>query len=276
LIINIISSWTFRPIPIPQNPSYTSDDITVILPTIEGNNGDDFEHTLRKCLDCNPREIIVVTVKKNHDRLDSFCTRIDPRIRVLSIAKANKRRQMVRAIPEVKTDILIFADDDVIWPIDILSWILAPFENPRIGAVGTSQRLKRPESVNCWNMLGAFYLQRRNFEISATSHIDGGVSCLSGRTVAYRTSIMQDPEFLHGFTNELWRGKHELNPDDDNYLTRWIVSHDWDLYEQCTKGAELRTTLMEDSRFLKQCLRWARSNWRSNMTSMFKERHVWT
>lgn len=34
LIVNCISHWTFRPIPIPETPTYTSDDVTIILPTI--------------------------------------------------------------------------------------------------------------------------------------------------------------------------------------------------------------------------------------------------
>ncbi|KAF3929015.1 hypothetical protein ABW20_dc0100617 [Dactylellina cionopaga] len=183
---------------------------------------------------------------------------------------------MVKAIPEVKTKILIFADDDVMWPVTFLPWILAPFENRKIGGVGTSQRLKRTENRTFWTILGAFYLERRNFEFSATTHMDGGVSCLSGRTVAYRTKILQDKAFMDGFTNELWRGKFALNTDDDNFLTRWIVSHGWDSYEQCHNDCELRTTLSDDSKFLKQCLRWARSNWRSNYTSMFKEKHIWS
>jgi hypothetical protein len=126
-----------------------------------------------------------------------------------------------------------------------------------------------------WSILGAFYLERRNFEISATTHIDGGVSCLSGRTVAYRTEILKDDEFMWAFTHEYWLGKYQLNTDDDNFITRWMVSHNYRTYVQYCKEAELRTTLEENPKFLKQCLRWARSNWRSNLTSMMYERHIW-
>jgi len=34
LIVDCISHWTFRPIPVPETPTYTSDDVTIILPTI--------------------------------------------------------------------------------------------------------------------------------------------------------------------------------------------------------------------------------------------------
>jgi len=182
---------------------------------------------------------------------------------------------MCRALPEVLTKITLFADDDVIWPPKILDWVLAAFEKPNIGGVGTCQRLRRADHPNIWNFLGALYLERRNFEISATTHLDGGVSCLSGRTVAYRTHILQDPEFTYGFTHEYWLGKYQLNTDDDNFITRWMVSHGWKTYVQYCREAELQTTLEDNPKFLKQCLRWSRSNWRSNLTSMLYERHIW-
>ncbi|KAI9875076.1 MAG: hypothetical protein M1830_008968, partial [Pleopsidium flavum] len=202
-----------------------------------------------------------------------------PRIRVFSVAHPNKRRQMARAIPEVQTKITIFADDDVTWPSKILHWILAPFEDPRMGGVGTCQRLRRAEkpspSQRIYNYFGALYLERRNFDCAACTHVDGGLPCLSGRTVAYRTDMIQDEAFTFGFTNESWLCRYRLNADDDNFITRWTVSHGWKTHIQYHKEAEVQTTLEDNPMFLKQCLRWSRSNWRSNLTSMFVERHIW-
>ncbi|KAI9762474.1 MAG: Type 2 glycosyltransferase [Geoglossum simile] len=161
--------------------------------------------------------------------------------------------------PKVLTKITLFADDDVIRPPKILDWILAAFEKPDIGGVGTCQRLRRADHSNIWGFLRALYLKRRNFEISATTHLDGGVSCLSSRTVAYRIHILQDPEFTYGFTHEHWLGKYQLNRDDDNFITRWMVSHGWKTYVQYCREAELQTTLENNPNFLKQCLRWSRS-----------------
>lgn len=201
------------------------------------------------------------------------------RIRVFSVAQPNKRRQMARAIPEVQTKITIFADDDVTWPSRILYWILAPFEDPKMGGVGTCQRLRRAERPNAlqriYNFIGALYLERRNFDCAACTHVDGGVPCLSGRTVAYRTGMLQDEAFTYSFTNESWLCRYHLNADDDNFITRWTVSHGWKTYIQYHKEAEVQTTLEDNPMFFKQCLRWSRSNWRSNLTSMFVERHIW-
>ena len=234
---------------------------------------------IRTLLDNNPFEIILVTINANCKRAMKLAEDVSlKKIQVYSIPQANKRLQMCRAIPEVQTNITVFADDDVLWPETILDWILAPFENPDMGGVGTCQRLQRAEnptlSQRCWNFLGAMYLERRNFDISACTNLDGGLPCLSGRTVAYRTLILQDEEFQHGFTHETWRN-YQLNADDDNFITRWMVTNGWKTYVQYHKQAELTTTLEDNPRFLRQCLRWSRSNWRSNLTSMFVEGYIW-
>lgn len=274
LIVNCISHWTFRPIPIPEHPSYTSQDVTIICPTI-ATGGSELDETLRTCLRAEPYEIILVTVDANEAALNKMANGINAKkIRVLSIREANKRRQMCRAIPEVTTPITIFVDDDVIWPPKVVPWILAPFEDPKMGGVCTSQRLKRTNRLSIWSFLGAMYLERRNFDCSACLHIDGGLPCLSGRTAAYRTSILKTEAFTYGFTHEEWR-TCQLNADDDNFITRWMYSHDWKIAMQYHKEAEVQTTLEDSPKFLSQCLRWVRSNWRSNLTSMFVERHYW-
>lgn len=66
----------------------------------------------------------------------------DVEIQVEMVEKPSKRRQMAAGIRLVKTDLIVFADDDVIWPLKVLPWIIAPFEaKSDIGAVVTCQRL---------------------------------------------------------------------------------------------------------------------------------------
>lgn len=284
LVVNLWSFYTFKPIPIPENPKLTAEDVTVIVPSLEGC-GDELVETIRTILDTKPHELLLVTIEANRKdaekMLKAMPAYLHDRIRLFTVTHPNKRRQMTRAIPEVRTSITIFADDDVSWPITALPWILAPFDtDERYGGVVTCQRLRRAAnatfSQRIWNFLGALYLERRNFDCAATTHMDGGVPCLSGRTVAYRTKILQDEVFTHDFTNEeWWFGKYQLNADDDNFITRWMVSHGWETYIQYHPEVEVKTTLENNPKFLKQCARWSRSNWRSNLTSMFAERHIW-
>ena len=284
LVINLISFWTFKPIPIPENPTLYPKDVTVILPTLDGE-GEELERTIQSIMKNEPRVLILVTVDENLHKaqatVDKMPANEHGRLRCMSIKQANKRRQMARAIPEVETEIIVFADDDVDWPRNLLQYLLAPFEEQRYGGVVTCQRLRRAEnptfSQRIYGFLGALYLERRNFDCAATTHIDGGMPCISGRTCAYRTSILQDINFTNGFTNEKWWfGQYQLNADDDNFITRWMVNHGHQTYMQYSPDCEVLTTLEDNPKFLKQCLRWARSNWRSNLTSIFAERNIWT
>jgi len=220
-----------------------------------------------------------VTTADKYEKLRVFVKSLEAsNIRIFYTSIANKRIQVCEAIPKVKTPFILMADDDVTWPRTMLPWILAPFEDSKMGGVGTCQRVKRlrsgPWLARCFNWLGAAYIERRNFEISATHGIDGGTSCMSGRTGCFRSEILQSSLFLEGFKTERW-GKYQLNADDDNFITRWLVSHQWKTWVQYNRECELETTLENNSKFLYQCSRWARSNWRSNYTSLVTEAYVW-
>ncbi|KAH8597591.1 glycosyltransferase family 2 protein [Bisporella sp. PMI_857] len=281
-LFNTLSHWAYKSIPIPESPQYTSKDVTVIIPTIH-DNFEELRDSLQSILSCHPFELLLVTTADKYDKLKAFVKTLEAsNIQVYYTAIANKRIQVCEAIPKVKTTFMVMADDDVTWPRTMLPWVLAPFEDPTYGAkfggVGTCQRVKRlrsgPWMPRIWNWLGAAYIERRNFEISATHGIDGGTSCMSGRTCCFRSEILQSPLFLEGFKTERW-GKYQLNADDDNFVTRWLVSHNWKTYVQYNHECQLETTLENNKKFLYQCSRWARSNWRSNYTSLFTERHVW-
>lgn len=116
----------------------------------------------------------------------------------------------------------------------------------------------------------------RNLEITASTYIDGGICCLSGRTAAYRTSILRDPDFQWKFTHEFWLGKYLQHSGDDKFLTRWMHSHYWKTYVQACPEAELLSTFKNNSKFLLQLLRWTRNTWRSDLRSIFVERFVWS
>ncbi|KAG9235954.1 nucleotide-diphospho-sugar transferase [Amylocarpus encephaloides] len=277
-IVNTCSHWLYKSVPIPTKPSYTAKDVTVIIPTIH-NNFEELRVSLQSILTCRPHELLLVTTSDKHERLLAFVKTLEAsNIRVFHVPIANKRIQVCEAIPYVKTSIMIMADDDVTWPRTILPWLLAPFENPKMGGVGPCQRVERLEKASLmeyiFNWLGAAYIERRNFEISATHGIDGGTSCMSGRTCAFRSEILQSPLFLDGFKTERW-GKFQLNADDDNFVTRWLVSNHWQTWIQYNQECEIETTLENNIKFLYQCSRWARSNWRSNYTSLVTEKHVW-
>ncbi|KAH8653946.1 hypothetical protein BGZ60DRAFT_533043 [Tricladium varicosporioides] len=263
LIVHSIAHWRYKSIPIPNNPTYSNKDITIILPTIS-TDVKELRQTIQSMLACNPSQILLVTTKNQYNIIRNLCQSINVRnLTVFQSPVASKRLQVCKAIPLVETSITVMADDDVTWPSTTIPWLLAPFEDKKIGGVGTCQRVRRLQTgtllERCYNWLSAAYIERRNFEISATHYIDGGTSYSA---------------FKKGFKNEKW-GKRRLNADDDNFVTRWLVSHQWKTWIQYNRKCEIETTLENNPKFLLQCLRWARSNWRSNYVSLVVERYIW-
>ncbi|KAK6832849.1 glycosyltransferase family 2 [Apiospora arundinis] len=227
-IVHTTSHWMYKSKPIPAEPKYTPSDVTVVIPTIH-NAPEELRTSLESILACKPHEMIMITTRDKYMALQKLVVSLPHNnIRVLCTDIANKRLQVCKALPEVTTQITIMADDDVWWPPTLLPWILAPFEDPRL------QESHLPAS--------AAYIERRNFEISATHNMDGGTSCMSGRTGAYRSEILSSGDFLDGFQRERW-GKYILNADDDNFVTRWLVNHQWKTWIQYEKECEIETTL---------------------------------
>ncbi|KAL5119796.1 hypothetical protein ACEQ8H_002402 [Pleosporales sp. CAS-2024a] len=275
LWVNLASIWAYTPMQPIDDPTITSKDVTVIIPTV-AEDLEQLKETVQSAYHLEPRKLLLVTPDSRVKRVYQMVEELgSPKlIEVLSVSQANKRRQLCRAIPEVETKITLLLDDDVWLPEKFTKWILAPFEDARVGGVGTNQQLRRANRSNVWEFLGAMYLVRRNFDCTACNWIDGGLPCLSGRAVAYRSEILQDPNFTYGFTHETWGSDHFLNADDDNFITRWLFSHDWKIQMQNHRECEVETTLETDSKYLRQCLRWVRSNWRSNLTTL-SEGRMW-
>lgn len=62
------------------------------------------------------------------------------------------------------------------------------------------------------------------------------------RTGAQRSKIFQDYEFHEGLMKEEWRGKI-LKAEDDNFVNRWLVSHQWKIWVQYKLKCEVETTI---------------------------------
>jgi cellulose synthase/poly-beta-1,6-N-acetylglucosamine synthase-like glycosyltransferase len=124
------------------NPTYTcSRDATLVVPTIDA--GEEFVEAAHSWLANDPKEIIIITEENMRGPLEELAQRVCPeKIRVLTVPKANKRLQMVEGVRNTTTDIVVFVDDDAIWPPTCLEYILACYEDPCMGGVGTSQTVK--------------------------------------------------------------------------------------------------------------------------------------
>lgn len=249
--------------------------MSVIVSTIADDDKKQAElrSTLESIIACNPFQILVSTPDKLLPAIRKLCESLDaPFITVLESDVFSKRHQLSLAFPHIRKDITVLVDDDVVWPQTVTPWLLAPFEDERIGGVGTNQRAQRLSSGSwaerCYNWLGAAYIERRCFETQATHVIDGGTSCMSGRTHAVRTKILKDPAFKDAFLHEMYRNIPLTNADDDNFITRWLAKHKWNTWVQGHPECEISTSLERNKKYLSQCHRWAKSNFRSNETTL--------
>lgn len=287
LAVHLISFWIYRPSPILNAAFFSREDVTVVIPTIEPKDPD-FLACLQSVLMNQPKEVYIVTIgsinrKLVEEKASYYGSGFpDVQITVSAIRNPNKRKQIASVLPKVRTAITILADDHVFWPSNhFLTSIIAPFEDAKIGAVAPHKRVRRLGPTFGWTsfygFLGSIYLERHNFELRATNAMDGGLFVVSGRTAAYRTEILQDPGFLHQYTNErLFFGMFSLpNADDDNFITRWVVKKGWNLKFQQCRNSTMETTLGEYPKFISQVLRWNRTTIRSNSASLLTDRTVW-
>lgn len=208
---------------------------------------------------------------------------------VLNANVSNKRQQVVHAFSNVKTSILVMVDDTAIWHPQFLHATLPSFQAEKVGFVGTrkwNKRHPRPRDsklsllpglwkqyvAGFWNTIGGLYLIRYNFETRATNAADGGVFCVSGRSSLIRSNIVQDKAFKKPFLNEYVFGWGPVTANNDNFITRWVINHDYDVKIQSSKEATMTTTLgTYPLKFTDQC----RTTFRQNQFQLFADRTVW-
>lgn len=287
LIVAIFSYFSYKPTPVPANPTYTSRDVTVLIPTVDANEA--FYRCMQSIAANLPAKIIIITVgQKMHDEielatrasglLEQFPT-VD--IQVHHTQVANKRGQIDSAIPLIQTRLTSMADATVLWGPRFLISALAPMEDSNVWLVGTNKRVQRSREgglrASFFNFIGCLYLERHNFDIRSQNAITGEVFVISGRTNVIRTHVIEDPAFRAGYTNEFFF-LNKFGPiaaDDDNFIVRWILKRGKAIKFQYDDDARIEIApIGEYPRFFSQCLRWVRTTWRSNPASL-KIPHVW-
>jgi hypothetical protein len=165
-------------------------------------------------------------------------------------------------------------DDDAVWVDTFLETVILPFQYVHIGGVGVKQVAHLKTWWNLTDILADMRLSVRYLELRATTTVDQGCSCISGRTGIYLTSLVNNPEFMHEFLNEKFFGMQTLS-GDDKFLTRWVVNHGFKTYHQLHNVSKLTTTFESGGKLMQQLIRWSRNTWRSDIKNLFIERKIW-
>ncbi|HEX7134916.1 MAG TPA: glycosyltransferase [Iamia sp.] len=213
-----------------------------------------------------PDELIVVV-----DIDDHACRRalagldLPPSVRVIPFRHTGKRSALGVGIRAATGDIVVLSDSDTAWTPDLLRQVQMPFADPRVGGVGTRQSVAAP-STSIWRRVAAWILDLRYLDYVPALGARGSVPCLSGRTAAYRRSVVVP--LLDDLEHERFLGR-ECVSGDDGRLT-WLVlgaghrtvhqdsAHVVSMFPASAKG------------FFTQRLRWGRNSYRCYLTAAWK------
>ncbi len=226
-----------------------------------------FRRAIESWIANKPDQIIAVI-----DVTDTQCMAIAgeyPQIRVVPIDIPGKRPALAAGVARTTTDIVVLVDSDVIWELDVLKKLKMPFADPKIGGVGTRQNMYPSDGkrATIWERMADIYLDIRYAdEVPATTILGQAVSCLSGRTAAYRTKLLQS--LREAFLKETFNGKPCVSGDDKRY-TCLILQRGYKTWNQL--NARVYSTFKPDfNGFQKQRIRWSRNSFRSDLRALWQ------
>ncbi len=226
---------------------------------------------LRRCLDSwlaeNPTEVIVVPDLEDESAITMLraCAEADHRLRVIPFAHAGKRSALGVGIRAATSEILILSDSDTEWAPGLVRQVLAPFRDPSIGGVGTRQNPFSP-GASVWRRVADWLIDVRYLDYVRAQARAGAVACLSGRTVAYRRSVVIP--VLEHLEHEFFLGRR-CDSGDDGRLTWLVLASGYKTSYQSTARAY---SMFPDRwrAFMKQRLRWSRNSYRTYCTAIWK------
>jgi cellulose synthase/poly-beta-1,6-N-acetylglucosamine synthase-like glycosyltransferase len=163
---------------------------SVVVPAYR-EDPDVLERCLRSWYRERPDEIIIVPDVEDAEvieRLERFAL-ADPRIRVLPFQHRGKRSALGVGIRAARHDVVVLADSDTAWQPGLLAAVQMPFVDPMVGGVGTRQSVYLRDS-SIWRRVADWLVSVRYLDYLPAQSRAGGVACLSGRTAAYRRSLL--------------------------------------------------------------------------------------
>ena len=187
------------------------------------------------------------------------------RVRIMTTDNPAKRNSLRIGISAATKPIVVLTDSDTIWEPDLLEKVLMPFADPQVGGVGTRQRVIGVNG-SVWRRAADWMLDAKYLVYVPAMARKGGVSCLSGRTVAYRRSIVT--EVLPDLVNETFFGRQCVSGDDGR-LT-WLVLNQG--YQTTYQSNAVAWTMMPATArgFLMQRVRWSRNTYRCYLRATFR------
>lgn len=255
-------SWVIRRIPATLYRPYESrhrQPLTVVTPVYQ-EDPEIFRAAIESWLANRVAEIICVI-----DATDTFACKVAAEYPVTVIVTdvPGKRDALRKGWEAASTPIVALVDSDTIWARDVARRVCEPFDDPKVGGVGTRQNVYNPSGI--WQSMADMYLDYRYFdELAGQTFMGQAISCLSGRTAVYRRELLL--AVSDDFMNERFMGV-PCNSGEDKRLTMLMLRRGHRTYLQ--RNARVWSTFPDrPGAFYRQRLRWSRNTWRSDLRAL--------
>jgi cellulose synthase/poly-beta-1,6-N-acetylglucosamine synthase-like glycosyltransferase len=258
-LIRVTLSRGYRPVP----PGYRT-TTSVVVPAYR-EDPDTLERCLKSWLAAGPTEVIVVPDVGDSDVIARLSHMTDPRLRTIPFQHEGKRSALGVGIRAATSEVIVLTDSDTEWLPGLLPAIEAPFEDPKVGGVGTRQNVYRPET-SIWRRVADWMIDIRYLDYVPSQSRAGAVACLSGRTAAYRRSAVMP--LLGHMEHEFFLGRLCVSGDDGRLTWLMLAAGYKTVYQSTARTLSMFPDELRP--FLKQRLRWSRNSYRCYLTAIWK------
>jgi hyaluronan synthase len=237
---------------------------SVVVPSFR-EDPDILMDCLQTWLAQEPTEIIIVLDLADTEARDRLIAMDNPKIHVMMFAHEGKRSALAVGIKAAKYEILVLTDSDTRWQPGLLAAVQMPFIDPQVGGVGTRQNVYEPYS-SIWRRVADWIIDTRYLDYVPACGRRGSVVCLSGRTAAYRRSVVLP--VLHNLEYEYFLNRRCV-AGDDGRLTWLVLAQGYQTVHQDTARA-LSMFPASFKAMCKQRVRWSRNSYRCYLTAIYK------
>jgi N-acetylglucosaminyltransferase len=213
----------------------------------------------------DPDELIIVIDVDDEEAQRQLAEITDPRLKVIVYRHNGKRSALGVGIRAAVNEILVFADSDTSWEPGLLAAVQMPFVDPTVGGVGTQQNVYQ-RSTSVWRRIADWLMDLRYYDYVPAMSRKGGVICLSGRTAAYRRSVILP--VVENLENEFFLGRRCI-AGDDGRMTWLAIAQGYKTVHQSNARA-ISMFPASFSAFVKQRVRWSRNSYRCYLTALWK------
>ena len=237
---------------------------SVVVPSYR-EDPDILDDCLETWLAQGPDEVVVVLDVADTEAHRRLVARNEPRLHVIVFRHQGKRSALGVGIRAASGEVIVLVDSDTRWTPGLLAAVQMPFADPRVGGVSTRQSVYQPDT-SVWRRIADWIIDNRYLDYVPATGRAGAVVCVSGRTAAYRRSVIL-PVLPH-LEHEFFLGRRCV-AGDDGRLTWLVLASGHRTVHQSTAHA---LSMFPDTfrAFVKQRVRWSRNSYRCYLTALAK------